>query len=111
MTTPTINPATAKASWSDPTTNTDGTPITAGEITGYQLGAGLSTGSYTILTSVTGPSATTVAISAITPMLAANTYFAAVRAVTATGNSGWSNEFEFTIAPPIPSNPTSFQIA
>lgn len=111
MTTPTINPATAKANWADPTTNTDGTPISTGEITGYQLGVGLSTGSYTILTSVTGPSATSIAISAITPMLAANTYFAAVRAVTAAGNSGWSNEASFTIAPPIPSNPTSFGVA
>lgn len=108
MTTPTISAGTAKALWTDPTTNTDGTPITSGEVTGFTLGIGLSTGSYTILTPVTGPTATSVAIAAVTPVLVPGTvYFAAVR--TAGPNpSGWSNEFSFTLAAEVPSPPTAF---
>lgn len=114
MTTPapiTINPATAKFNWSDPTTNTDGTPITTGEITGYQLGVGIATGTYTTLTSITGASAASEAISAISPALTPNTYFAAVRAITASGSSAWSNEVSFVIAPEVPSAPTGFGVA
>ena len=36
------NVTTAK--WTDPTTNTDGSPIASGEITGYQVGVRLASG-------------------------------------------------------------------
>lgn len=52
-------------SWTDPTTNVDGTAIAAGEITGYQVGVRLTTatgsvaGTYPILSPVVSGSGST----------------------------------------------------
>lgn len=110
MTTITINPATAKFSWIDPTTNTDGAVFTPSEVTGFTIGIGTSTGVYPILIPVSGAVASQEALSAIGQTLAPNTYFAAVRTAGPVV-SAWSNEVSFTIAPSTPSNPTNFQVA
>lgn len=98
--------------WTDPTLNTDGSTITAGEITGYQIGVRLGgvVGTYPILSPVVAASAVTEAISAITPALAFASYFAAVRAI-GPNDSAWSAEQAFTLAAPTPSAPTGFSVA
>jgi hypothetical protein len=103
----------ATFTWTDPTTNTDGSPITTGEITGYQIGVRPSTGSagtYPVTVAVSGPTTTSEALSAITPPLTPGSYAAAIRSVGPT-DSAWSNEATFTIAAPVPSAPTGFAVS
>ena len=101
--------------WTDPTTNVDGSPIAAGEITGYEIGVRPSTGTvgtYPTRTPVTGGATVSEAFSAIAGTLQPGSYAAAVCALGAV-NSAWSNEVTFTIAapPPTPSAPTNFTLA
>ncbi len=55
MSNPQVNLLAGKVSWTDPTTNTDGTPLSQNEITGYQVGlrsttvSGSAAGTYPIL--------------------------------------------------------------
>jgi len=109
-TTAPANPTTI--SWTDPTTNVDGTPIAAGEITGYAVGvrsttaSGSAAGTYPYTASAPSSSSSEL-LSALTPLLTAGTYVAAVQAVTAAGNSAWSAEsspFTITEIPNPPSN-------
>jgi hypothetical protein len=98
----------SKASWVEPTTNTDGSPLVASEITGYQVGirsAAGTPGTYLTLIPVTGAATLSVAL----PVLASGSYAAAVQAIGPV-NSGWSTEATFTMAE-TPSPPTSFSIA
>jgi hypothetical protein len=100
------NPTTFN--WADPTTNTDGTTITAGEISGYTIGIRPSTGtvgSYPTLVNVSGATAKNAAL----PVLASGTYDAAIQSVGPI-NSAWSAEITFTIAA-TPGPPTSFGVA
>jgi len=119
MTIPVINPNTAKFSWTDATTNADGSPIQSGEITGYVVGVRSAegttqpdplTGSYPLNSPTVAASAVSEAVAAMSPMLQPDTYFAAVRSVGPM-NSAWSAETEFTIAQPQPNPPTSFGVA
>jgi hypothetical protein len=116
MTIPTISAATAKFSWTDPTTNTDGSPIQSGEITGYNVGirsttaAGSTAGTYPIVAQVAGATAANEAVSAIGTVLKPDTYAAAIQSVGPV-NSAWSAEIEFTIAQPVPNPPTDFSVA
>lgn len=113
MTNPTI------ASWTDPTTNVDGSPIAAGEITGYTVGVrdttatGSVAGTYPF--SATAPAtSTTELLSLLTPALPTGVLLAgAVQASTAGPASAWSNEAQFTLSAPVPvpSPPTSFDVA
>jgi hypothetical protein len=115
MTIPTINPSTAKFSWTDPTINVDGSPLQTGEVSGYAIGirsataAGSAAGTYTINVQVAGASAANEALSAIGTVLKPDTYAAAVQSVGPV-NSAWSSEIEFTIAQPVPSPPTDFTV-
>jgi hypothetical protein len=104
-------------SWTDPTTNTDGSPITAGEIQGYQLGirpASGTAGTYPILAPPVASSAVNETLAATGELLAPGDYFAAVRAITATVDSAFSNEGAFNVPvppPPVPNPPVNFSVA
>lgn len=97
--------------WVDPTLNTDGGAVTAGEITGYQIGirSGGSAGTYPITVGVASPTATSELFSAINPPLVSGSYFAAIRSVGPT-DSAWSSEVSFTIAG-VPVPPTGFTVS
>jgi hypothetical protein len=97
--------------WVDPTLNTDGGPISPGEITGYQIGIrqGGSAGTYPTTVSVASATATTELFSAITPALVSGTYEAAIRSVGPT-DSAWSSEVTFTITG-VPTAPTGFSVS
>ena len=105
-------------SWTDPTTNTDGSPITAGEVSGYTIGvrntaaAGSVAGTYSVLVTDASATAVNLLLTAITPALGAGSYAAAIRTNSANGNSVWSAEQQFAIVPPppIPNAPTNFSI-
>jgi hypothetical protein len=109
-----VNPT--KANWTDPTTNADGSPIAAGEITGYLLGvrdttvAGSAAGTYPY--SIQAPAtSTSQLLSAITPTLPTGKVLAAaVQALTANNASAWSAEAQFELEP-VPSAPTGFGVA
>lgn len=116
MTIPTINPSTAKFSWTDPATNTDGSAIQSGEITGYNVGirsataAGSVAGTYPIIAQASGAAAASEAVSAIGTVLKPDTYAAAIQTIGPV-NSAWSSEVEFTIAQPVPNPPMDFSVA
>jgi hypothetical protein len=100
-------------SWTDPTTNADGTPLAAGEITGYTVGVRPVTGTsgtYPITGSVTSPTATSELFTSLNAMLAPGSYAAAIRADGPVA-SAWSTEITFDIAPEQPSAPTGFGVA
>jgi hypothetical protein len=105
-----------KFSWTDPTTNVDGSAIAAGEITGYNLGirqtslTGSVAGTYPIQVPVSGATAASELISQISPALTPGGYAAAIQTVGPV-NSAWSAEVTFTIAPPVPNSPTNFTVA
>jgi len=107
MATPTL------ASWVDPVTNLDGSPIAPGEITGYTVGARVASAAPGVYPySATVPStATSEPLSLLTPVLPTGVLLAAaVKANTAVGSSAWSNEATFTL-PGTPTPPISFKIA
>lgn len=82
-----------------PTLNVDSSPITAGEITGYEMGIRLtsvgSAGTYSILIEIPLSTVGSLLSSAIQAQLASGAYSAAVRTVGST-NSAWSSEVAFT---------------
>lgn len=97
--------------WVIPTTNTDGSAVAAGEITGYTLGVGTVSGTYSISTPIANPAATSEPIASLSQVLAPGTYFAAIRAESTGGPSAYSNEVTFSIAAPVPNPPTNFTAA
>jgi hypothetical protein len=102
------NPVTFK--WSIPTTNTDGSAVTAGEITGFNLGVRPSTGTagtYPILTAISSATATSEPLASLSTILVAGSYAAAIQ-TTGPTNSAFSTEITFTIAAPVPTAPTGF---
>lgn len=94
--------------WADPTLNTDGSAIGATEITGYQIGI---TDVYSILCPAVAASAVTETLAATGEVLVPGSYFVAVRAVTASAVSAWSNQGTFVIAVPVPNAPTGFTVS
>lgn len=85
-------PATATLSWTAPTENTDGTPIT--DLAGYHIYYGTSPSELTQTITVAGAGATTYEISG----LAEGTYYFAVVAYNSAGvDSGQSNVANQTI--------------
>lgn len=112
-----------KFDWTDPTTNTDGSPVAAGEITGYEVGvrdttaAGSAAGTYPFR--ATAPAtATEELISLLSPALPKGVALVgAVRALTAGMDannnpitSAWSmetNSFTLTPPAPVPNPPTN----
>ena len=102
--------------WVDPTTNTDGTPIAAGEVTGYTIGirslsvAGSAAGTYPILAQVANPTAGTELLSALGTALKPDSYAAAIRTAGPVP-SDWTAEVNFTIAPEQPNPPSAFAVS
>lgn len=119
-------PDPTAATWVDPTTNVDGSPVTSGEITGYEVGvrdttaAGSAPGVYPY--GAKSPStATSEMLSLLNPALPKGVKLAiAVRANTAgldaSGNpinSDWTAELTFVLSvpAPVPNPPTGFTVA
>jgi hypothetical protein len=105
--------------WTDPATNTDGSPLAAGEITGYSVGvrsntaAGSAAGAYPYTASAPSTS-TSELLSGLSSILPPDTYVAAVGATTANGGSAWSAEsapFAIGAPTPTPNPPTSVQVS
>lgn len=104
--------------WTDPTTNKDGTPITAGEITGYNIGIRIGSlnpavgtpGAYTINVPIAGATAASELLSAISPILAPNNYVAAIEAIGPI-DSAFSPEVAFTVVAPTPNAPTNLAVS
>lgn len=106
-------------SWQDPTTNTDGTPIAAGEITGYNIGVRSTTavgsvaGTYPIVTTVVGATAANELLSALSTVLKPDSYAAAIQTMGPT-DSAFTAEITFMIVappPPVPNPPSGFAVA
>jgi len=103
----------SKFSWTDPTTNTDGSALGAGEITGYVVGVRPSSGTAgTYPSTIAAASgATSALVSGLSPALTSGSYFAAVQTQSTTnGNSAWSSEVAFTLTAS-PNPPSNFSIA
>lgn len=101
--------------WTEPTQNVDGTPIAAGEITGYNIGIRLTTasgsvaGSYPTVVSVPGPTTQAELFAMVVPTMMPGIYAAAIQTVGPV-DSAYSSEITFTIAPPQPLPPTGFKV-
>lgn len=124
MSTP--NPVPTKLDWIDPTTNTDGSPIAPGEITGYEIGArdttatGSAAGTYPYGFKAP-PDAVEEPLAVLNPALPKGVLLAAaIRANTAgldaSGqliNSPWTPEVTFTlpVPAPVPNPPSGFSVA
>ena len=105
------NPTTI--TWDDPTTNVDGSPIAAGEITGYTVGVRPNNGTigtYPFTGQVADPAGTKELISALSTILSPGIYFVAVQS-NGPVNSAWSPEVTFTIAAPVPNPPSGLKVA
>jgi len=100
--------------WVDPTTNTDGTPITAGEVTGYLIGirstsaTGSVAGTYPITASIANPTATAELFTQLGTVLAFATPFAAAIKTVGSVSSAYGPETTFTLAAPTPNPPSGF---
>ena len=117
-----VNPT--KFSWKPAASNTDGSAVAAGELTGVTIGirsttaAGSTPGTYPITIAVPGAALTTellsAAYSAGLAMLKPDTYLPAIREESVNGPSAWSVEAaadEFQIVPPAPLPPSGFSVS
>jgi hypothetical protein len=90
-----------KISWTDPTLNTDGTAIAAGEITSFAVGVRLATGTLgTYAYTASAPaSAVSELLTLLAPILPTGVSLVAGVQVqsTANGNSGWTESSPFTL--------------
>lgn len=107
--------------WNDPTTNTDGTALSAGEVTGYEIGVRADgttqpapPADYAQNLTATGASATAVSVAVVQGALnlKPGDYWAAIRTVGPT-DSAYSAEIPFAIPapPPVPNPPSGFTAA
>lgn len=112
-------PTPKNFSWTVPTQNVDGSPIAAGEITGFQIGVRPASspavaqngGTYPINMPVDPATATSDPLSELNPPLTPGNYFCAIQTLSTTnGNSAWTNEFAFTVFPQ-PEAPSNFAVA
>lgn len=98
--------------WTAPTQNTDGSPIAAGEVTGYEVGVWptADTTAVPVKTAQVGPAV--LSFDLTTLGLAPGDYFASVRTVSA-NDSVWDPALPFTIAAaiPTPQAPGNFSVA
>lgn len=106
--------------WVLPTQNTDGTPITAGEITALVIGvrsttaAGSVAGTYPITVKTASPDATSETFAAAALMLAPDTYQSAIDVQAGSVTSGFTDETtssQFVIAAPVPNKCTGFVVS
>lgn len=98
--------------WVAPTKNTDGTTVSAGEITGYTVGIRPTSGTpgtYTSTIAVSGATTLTAPIAAANPALLSGSFAAAIQSV-GPSPSAFSAEITFTLSgTPVP--PTSFSVS
>lgn len=124
-----VDPNTGELDWTEATTNTDGSPITDGEVTGFTVGvrdttaAGSVAGSYPFKATAPNTAAATEKelISVLAPILPKGVALVfAVKADTATAanpnlpSSDWSVEsvaFELPKPAPVPMPPTNPTVA
>lgn len=115
-----------KLDWTDPTTNTDGSPIAAGEVTGYEIGvrdttaAGSTAGTYPYGFKAP-PDAVEEPLTVINPVLPKGVLLAAAIRTNTAGldgnnqpiNSAWTEEVTFTLSvpAPVPNPPSGFSAA
>lgn len=109
--------------WTDPTTDINGNPIPAGEVTGYNVGIrdlaapGSIAGTYPNTAAVPGASSTSEALALLFQsgsLIPGHSYAVAGQTLAATppGPSVWSNEVQFTFQPvAAPNPPTDFIVA
>ncbi len=91
-----------KLSWSPPTTNVDGTPLT--DLGGYKIYCGIAARTYNVIKDV----GNVVEYLILNMVSKDGTYFCAVTAYDTTGNeSAYSNEVSFTIDYTAPNPPSS----
>jgi|HubBroStandDraft_1064217.scaffolds.fasta_scaffold76614_3 hypothetical protein len=119
---PIITDPTPSADWTPPTTDINGDPIPAGEITGYEIGirdlavTGSVAGTYPATVQATGATAITEALTsfiASKAMVPGHSYAIAAMTLANTppGNSQWGVEYQFTwqpLAAPMP--PTALTV-
>ena len=119
MALPQVSLTTAKVSWVDPTLGTDGQPLSGGDaITGFTVGirsltaTGSVAGTYPF-TANAAANATSEAVATVlgAANLKADSYAAAVQALSANGPSAWSAEFSFQGGLPVPLAPTGVSVA
>jgi hypothetical protein len=112
-----VSLATGKVTWTLPTANTDGSPLTPGEVTGFVVGlrsttaSGSAAGKYPIQSPPTAADAVTEALSAITANLKSDSYAVAVQTQSVDGPSAWSAEVLFTGVLPVPLPPGDVQVS
>jgi hypothetical protein len=80
----------ASLSWTPPTQNTDNSPVT---LTGYRVYWGSSRGNYTNSVTVNNGGLSAYVVTQLTP----GTWYFVVTAISATGESAYSNEAQKTI--------------
>jgi hypothetical protein len=114
---PLVSLQTGTVSWKAPTTNTDGSPIPPGELTGYIVGlrsltaANTSIGVYPILSPKVDATVLQDAFTSIAANLKQDDYATAVKATSVNGDSAWSAEVLFTGVLPIPNPPQEVAVS
>jgi hypothetical protein len=102
--------------WVPPTTNTDGSAITPGEITAFTIGirsttaSGTAPGTYPITVNAP-PNATSETFAEASLMLTPDTYQSAINTIAGATSSGFTAETpqsQFVISAPVPNPCTSF---
>lgn len=95
-----VGPAPVAVSflWEPPTQNVDGSPITPGQITGYEVGLrqGGSPGTYPIILEIDGPFTAADLVANVQPPLPSGLYIGNVRSIGPI-NSAWGLEFSFAV--------------
>ncbi len=95
----------ATLTWTPPTTNTDGSPIT--DLSGYKIYFGKTQGgTYANNVTVTGASTVTTTISGLSP---GDWYFVATALNTYGAESAYSNEVKKSVAVPVPNAPSNLR--
>jgi hypothetical protein len=84
--------------------------MAAGEVTGYTIGIGVTSGNYVGLIPVTPGTATSEQLASL-GLTPGTKYFIAIRAESAGGSSAWSAEVQYTPPLPIPNAPSNFVLA
>lgn len=103
--------------WTDATTNVDGSALAPGEVTGYTIGirnladAGHSAGNYALTISAATATAVSAIGSAAMDAVTPGTYLAAIQS-NGPVTSAWSTEVTFVVPVPVPvpNAPSGFSV-
>ena len=94
--------------WTNPTQNTDGTPLDELTLTLFEVGCtSIDDQNYLVISIFVAsqplPTSRTVPFDP-------GPYFCALRVLTANASSDWSNQVSFTVPHPVPNAPTDFAV-